>query len=209
MRPPAVPDTPTVLGPNVPRRGNFFSRALARLLLRILGFRMVGNPPDAAKFIVTAAPHTSNMDGLLLLFGAFSVGFDQHWVLKHTMFQGWRGPILRWTGAVSVNRKQAGGMVQQVLEQFQTRDRFVLIVAPEGTRTRVETWKSGFHRIAVKAGVPVCLGFICYERRLVGFGPTFVPGDNFRADIDQMTAFYRQITPKHPELFALPRALAE
>lgn len=204
-----VPDTPIVLGAQVPRRGNGFSRGLARLILRAAGWRLVGAPPDAPKFIITAAPHTSNVDGLLLLIAAFAMGLDQHWILKHTMFKGIWGPILRWTGAIGVNRKQAGGMIQQVMHEFEHRAQFVLIVSPEGTRNRVETWKSGFHRIAARAQVPVCLGFIDYKLRRVGFGPSFTPGADFRQDLEMMSGFYRLITPRHPELFALPSALRD
>jgi 1-acyl-sn-glycerol-3-phosphate acyltransferase len=125
------------------------------------------------------------------------------------MFKGWRGPVLRWTGAVSVNRKQAGGMMQQVLEQFRARERFVLIVAPEGTRARTDAWKSGFHRIAQLAQVPICLGFIDYEKKLIGFGPNFLPSEDYWRDLATMAGFYRQIAPRHPERFALPRRLDE
>lgn len=204
-----VPETPLVLGARVPRRGNWFSRTLARLILRIGGWRLVGAPPDAPRFLITAAPHTSNLDGLLLLIAAFAMGLDQHWALKHTFFKGIWGPILRWTGAISVNRKQAGGMVQQVLREFEQRAKFVLIVSPEGTRNRVETWKSGFHRIATRAQVPVCLGFIDYPRRLIGFGPSFLPGADYRQDLENMSRFYRLITPRHPALFALPGGLRD
>jgi len=209
MTGPEVPESPTVLGPNVPRRGNAFSRWLARLILRVWGWRMVGNPPDCPQFLVTAAPHTSNIDGLLLLFGAYAVGFDQHWVVKHTALRSWWKPILLWTGAVGVNRRAAGGMVQQVLDQFAQRPKFVLIVAPEGTRTRTEIWKSGFHRIALRAKVPICLGFIDYGRKRLGFGPHFMPSGDYANDLARIVEFYRLITPRHPELFALPAELAE
>lgn len=204
-----VPDTPVLLGPKVPRRGNWFSRGLASLILRIMGWRLTGATPDAPKFVIAAAPHTSNMDGLLLLIAAFAMGLDQHWILKHTLFKGIWGPILRWTGAISVNRRQAGGMVQQVMTQFEQRAQFVVIVSPEGTRNRTETWKSGFHRIAARAQVPVCLGFIDYKLRRVGFGPSFTPSDDYRQDLETMSGFYRLITPRHPELFALPKALRD
>jgi 1-acyl-sn-glycerol-3-phosphate acyltransferase len=207
--PVAIPDTPTVVGPRVPRRGNFFSRWLARTILRVWGWRMVGDLPDREQFLITAAPHTSNIDGLLLLFGAYSIGLDMHWVVKHTALKGLFGYILLWTGAVGVNRKAAGGMVQQVLDTFAKRPQFVLVVAPEGTRSRVETWKSGFHRIASRAKVPVCMGFIDYRVKRLGFGGTFEPSGDYAKDLAKMVEFYRLITPRFPERFALPSSLAE
>jgi 1-acyl-sn-glycerol-3-phosphate acyltransferase len=205
-----VPDTPTTLGPRVPRRGNAFWRALARLLLWLHGgWRLVGSPPDAPQFVVVAAPHTSNMDGWLLLLAAYANGFDQHWVVKHTAFKGPWAPLLRWSGAIGVNRKAAGGMVQQVLERFAQQPKFVLIVSPEGTRRRVDTWKSGFYRIAVRAKVPICLGFIDYAGKRAGFGPNFMPSGDYAKDLARIVEFYKLITPRHPELFALPTALAD
>jgi 1-acyl-sn-glycerol-3-phosphate acyltransferase len=206
---PSIPDAPTVVGTNLPRRGNALTRGFWRMALRLFGWRMVGNPPDVPKFLMTAAPHTSNLDGLLLMFGAFAVGIEQHWVIKHSMMRGWRAPLLRFTGAVGVDRSRGGNLVQGVLDQYQQRERFILTIAPEGTRRRVETWKSGFYRIAQRAQVPVCLGFIDYKHRLIGFGPSFVPSGDYARDLALMSAFYAQITPRYPKLFAVPTRLAE
>lgn len=200
-----MPDAPTVLGARVPRRGNRFSRWLGRSLLRLLGWRVVGNPPDRSHFIVTAAPHTSNMDGVLFLLATFAMGLDLHWVGKHTLFTGPWGGMLRWMGGIGIDRRQPGGMVQQVADQFAAVPGLVLVVAPEGTRGHNDRWKSGFYRMAEAARVPIALGFMDYASRRVGFGPMIEVSGDFDADLQRMAQFYRQMTPRHPERFTLPR----
>jgi 1-acyl-sn-glycerol-3-phosphate acyltransferase len=192
------------LGARVPRRGNAFSRALGRGLLGLFGWRVVGNPPDASHFIVTAAPHTSNMDGLLFLIATFAMGFDLHWIGKHTLFNGFWGGMLRWMGGIGIDRRQAGGMVEQVAKQFRARPALVLVIAPEGTRARTGQWKSGFYRMAQAADVPISLGFMDYASKRVGFGPTIGISGDFDADLRRMVDFYRHVTPRWPERFQLP-----
>lgn len=192
------------LGPRVPRRGNAFSRALGRLLLRLFGWRAVGDPPDATHFIVAAAPHTSNLDGLLFLITTFAVGLDLHWIGKHTLFDGFFGGMLRWMGGIGIDRRQPGGMVEQVAEQFRRRPGLVLVIAPEGTRARTDQWKSGFYRMAQAADVPIVLGFMDYASRRIGFGPSLTVSGDFDADLQRMAAFYRHAAPRRPERFSLP-----
>ncbi|TJY64959.1 hypothetical protein E4T66_01665 [Sinimarinibacterium sp. CAU 1509] len=206
MNQPAIPDATTVLGPSVPRRGNRFSRWLGRSLLRVLGWRVVGNPPDCPRFIVTAVPHTSNMDGILFLIATFAMGLDLHWVGKHTLFTGPWGPMLRWMGGIGIDRSKPGGMVQQVAEQFASAPGLVLVVAPEGTRGHNDRWKSGFYRMAEAARVPIALGFMDYASRRVGFGPAIEVSGDLDADLQRMAQFYGQMTPRHPERFTLPRS---
>lgn len=197
-----IPDQPTVLPPRVPRRGNAFSRGLGRLILRIMGWKVVGNPPDEPRFIVTAAPHTSNWDGAIFLIAIVAMGLDLHWIGKHTLFEGRGGRFLRWMGGVSVNRQAAQDVVQQVAQKFRDAEQLVIVVAPEGTRRRTDRWKTGFYRMAQRAGVPIAMGFMDYAKKRVGFGPALTVTGDLQADFATMIAFYRQVTPRFPELFA-------
>ncbi|MEQ1439819.1 lysophospholipid acyltransferase family protein [Fontimonas sp. SYSU GA230001] len=199
-----IPESDTVLGPRVPRRGNAFSRALGRLLLRAIGWRVVGDPPDAPRFIVAAAPHTSNMDGLIFLIAVFAMGLDLHWIGKHTLFRGPWGPLLRWMGGIGIDRRRSGGLVQQVVDQFAARPQLVLVIAPEGTRSRTQQWKSGFYRMAEQAQVSIALGFMDYRLKRVGFGPALTATGDFGGDLQRMVAFYGRVTPRKPERFSAP-----
>ena len=129
------------------------------------------------------------MDGLIFLIAVFAMGLDLHWVGKHTLFKGPWGPFLRWTGGIGIDRRQAGGLVQQVADQFKARDGLVIVVAPEGTRSRTEQWKSGFYRMAELAQVPISLGFMDYKLKRVGFGPSLMPSGDF--DVPTTVALLR------------------
>lgn len=201
-----IPVLPPQLGPQVPRRGNAFSRGFARLLLKMMGWRIVGSPPDTPKFIVTAAPHTSNMDGLIFLIASVAMGLELHWIGKHTLFKGLGGRFLKWMGGISVERNSAQDLVGQVAEEFRARDALVIVIAPEGTRGLVNRWKSGYYRMALQAEVPIALGFMDYPSKRVGFGPALHVSGEYEADMAVMMDFYRHVTPKFPARYALHEA---
>lgn len=198
-----LPQHPPQFGSEVPRRGNAFSRGFARFLLWVMRWKIVGNPPNRRHFIVTAAPHTSNMDGLIFLIASVAMGLELHWIGKHTLFKGLGGRFLRWMGGISVERHAARDFVGQVAEEFRTREQLVIVIAPEGTRGRVTRWKSGYYRMAQQAQVPIALGFMDYPSRRVGFGPALEVSDDYEADMAQMMDFYRHVTGKFPERFVL------
>lgn len=191
-------------GPLFPRRGNAFSRALGRGLMRLFGWRIVGSPPNVPKMIVIAAPHTSNWDGFFLLIAMLAAGLDLRWVGKHTLFKGVLGRLLVWAGGVSVNRAKAKDFVESVVETFAQRDSLALVIAPEGTRKPTQRWKSGFHRIAKEAQVPIVVGYMDYKKKCAGFGPGLAASEDFEDYLRQISAFMADITPRHPHHFILP-----
>lgn len=175
---------------DAPPATTFGARA-SRLALRALrGWQVEGPLPEPRRAVILAAPHTSNLDGLLLVLLTRSVGMSANWMVKDL----WTKPPLGWVtkrvGAVPVDRREASGMVGQMVTEFERRDEFHLIVPPEGTRSRAEAWKSGFYRIAVAADVPVVPAYLDYRRRRGGFGePITLTGDR-RADMDRIRDYY-------------------
>lgn len=194
------------LGPQLPRRGNALTRWLARAIARLLGWRFVGSLPDLPRFVVIAAPHTSNWDfpiGIMLLY---ATGFRVSYLGKDTLFRPPLGWVMRWLGGTPVNRAAPRGVVEETIRMIQAADRFVLAIAPEGTRKRTTHWKTGFYRVARGAGLPIVLGFFDYARKEVGFGPTIWPSGDLERDLREIQDFYRTKTPRHPELFATGEA---
>jgi 1-acyl-sn-glycerol-3-phosphate acyltransferase len=153
---------------------------------------MVGALPDAPKFVVIAAPHTSNMDFVIGMSLVFAQALDAKWIGKRELFRGPLGPFFRWLGGIPVDRNSPQGVVADAVAAFRTRDRMILAIAPEGTRRSVARWKTGFHRIASGAGVPIVCGFFDNVRREVGFGPTVAAGPDLEGDIDRLRAWYDQ-----------------
>lgn len=177
-------------GPRIPRRGGALRAALGRLMLRVLGWRIGPGLPDLAKAVIITAPHSSNWDFPVGIAVVFALRLDVRFVGKVELFRGPLGPLMRWLGGLPVNRKHPVGLVEQTVAMFREREALLLAVAPEGTRKPVERWKSGFHRIAVAAGVPIVPGYFDNTHKVVGFGAPFYPTGNAEADITALRAFY-------------------
>ncbi len=187
------------LGEAVPKRGNRFSRGLGKAVLRLLGWDFEGEIPNLSKMVVIGAPHTSNWDFLVGMATLLGLGFDVQWIGKHTLFRPPFGGVMRLLGGVPVNRETSEGLVAQVAEAFKQRERFALGVTPEGTRKRVEKWKTGFYFIAHGAGVPILPAFFDYPRKRVGVGPLLHPSGDLEADLATLRAFYAPFQGKNPE----------
>jgi 1-acyl-sn-glycerol-3-phosphate acyltransferase len=125
--------------------------------LSLFGWKVVGSFPDLPKALIIVAPHTSNWDFIAGFWAYLALDLHANWFGKHTLFVWPFGVILRRFGGIPVHRESrvARQVVDVYVEAYQSRDRMLLAIAPEGTRRRVEEWKSGFHRIALGAGVPI------------------------------------------------------
>ncbi|RJP72867.1 MAG: glycerol acyltransferase [Candidatus Abyssobacteria bacterium SURF_17] len=172
---------------------------LSVAVLKISGWQKEGQVPATSKYVVIAAPHTSNWDLPLGLLFAFAFRVKVHWMGKDSMFRRPFGGFFKWLGGIPVDRSKSTGMVAQTVQAFCESENLVLIIAPEGTRTKPSRWRSGFYHIAQGAGVPVVLGFLDYDRKAGGAGPAVVPTGNIEADMKTMRTFYAGVTPKHPD----------
>ena len=167
--------------------------------MRLQSWQLDINRPASPKYVLIGAPHTSNLDLTYGLILKYAGRIDLHWVGKDSAFRGPLGPIYRRLGGIPVNRRVSQNFVEQMVEQFNQRERFILAIAPEGTRHKAPGWKSGFYYIALGAGVPIALGFIDYGRKRVGVGPTIHPSGDIQADFKQIAAFYSGMVGRYPE----------
>jgi 1-acyl-sn-glycerol-3-phosphate acyltransferase len=182
--------------------------AIARFLLWLGGWTMVGGLPKPAKAVLVAAPHTSNWDGVWALIYKVAVQLDVRWFAKESLFWFPLGTLLRGLGGIPLDRSRAGSAVDQAVEMFHDLHTFYFGLAPEGTRSRREYWKSGFYRIAEQANVPIVLGFLDYGSKRLGLGPTFYPSGDPEADLAIIRDFYEGIEGRWP-LQASPVRFAE
>ena len=144
-----------------------------------------------------------------MLAAAYVMGVRISWFGKHTLFSSPCGWLLRKLGGIPVDRRAPQSLVVQMAEKFKSSDYLVLAVPPEGTRSKVALWKSGFYHIAFQSGVPIGLGYLDYERKLCGIGLFVIPSGNVNEDMDKIRAFYRNIRGKYPELESEPRLQEE
>lgn len=184
-------------------------KMLAHGFLRLMGWKPEGAPPIRRRFVLIAAPHTSNWDLFYLLAFAEIYELRISFMMKHTVFRGPLGPLFRSLGGIPIRRHLRENLVKQMAEAFAGRDQLVLVVPAEGTRSRTERWKSGFYHIARQAEVPIVLSYLDYARRRGGFGPEIVPTGRFGEDMDAIRDFYADKLGRHPELFAEPRLREE
>jgi len=183
----------------IPRAGGALSRAVGRGVLSLAGWRIEGAVPDRPHLVVCVAPHTSNWDFVIGYAAKMALGVRAHWLGKHTLFRGPRGPLMRAMGGIPVDRGAAHGVVAQVAARFRREPQLVLGVAPEGTRRKVDRWKTGFYHIAREAGVPIWPVALDWGARVVRLGVPLAPTGEEAADIETLQGFFRRVRGRNPE----------
>ena len=175
---------------------------LALILGKLFGWRVVGGdriPPDPRAMGIIV-PHTSMWDVFFLFVMAYTMGIQANWLVKDTVFKKW---YLRWffrlLGAIPVDRTKSHNMVDAVVQLINEHNNIYLAIAPEGTRTKGNRWRTGFYYIALKAKIPIVLMYTDYKKKETGFGPILTPTGDIQADFKIMKEFYAGVTPKYPE----------
>jgi len=193
------------LPPSVPRRPYpRWLRVLGRFVMRTLGWRFVGGFADAPRQVLIGAPHTSNWDGIVGLAAAAACGVGFNVFAKRQLFWPPVGWLLRLFGGVPVDRSRPGGLVEGAVERLTSGRPTIVAITPEGTRSAVERWKTGFHRIAVEADVPIAVAAIDWGTREIGIVGTVVPSGDLDADLGAIGRLLAGVEGKHPERARLP-----
>lgn len=188
--------------PAVPRVRRPILRRVATLALGLLGWRARGELPDAPKFVIVVAPHTSNWDFIVGFLGYLALELDTAWFGKASIFVWPFGPILRRFGGLPIRRGASASVVDRSIAESQRRSKFVLALAPEGTRRRVHTWRSGFYYIALGAGLPIVAVSLDFAKREIEVGPTYQPTGDYALDLTRLLERYARVAGRHPALYA-------
>jgi 1-acyl-sn-glycerol-3-phosphate acyltransferase len=171
------------IGPRVPRTGGVFSRWLGQAVLSLLGWHIEGDMPDNPRFVIIAAPHTSNWDFVVGIAAKLALGLRVLWLGKDSLFRFPAGVFMRALGGMPVDRSSAHAVVSSVVQEFGRRDQLIVALAPEGTRKRVERWRTGFYHIAHGASVPIVTVALNWSERAIQIGPPFQTTGNLEADL--------------------------
>jgi 1-acyl-sn-glycerol-3-phosphate acyltransferase len=171
-------------------------RVLGKAWLKAFGWRADGTLPEGVdKAVFVAAPHTSNWDGPHMIAISWALGIPLHWMGKKELFRFPFRHFLHAVGGVQVDRKNAEGVVEEIAKAIAKEDgAMFLAIAPSGTRRGKDYIKSGFYRIAEKAG---------------GIGPTLSPSGDMARDMEALRAFYATVHARHPERVATMRLREE
>lgn len=160
-------------------------------------------PADIKKCVIIAAPHTSNWDFIYALGALYLFGVPVRYLAKKELFKWPLKGILTSTGGISIDRSKSTGMVESAISRFSETDSLYLMIAGEGTRGKVEKWKSGFYHVALGAKVPLMLAYLDYDKKEAGFAPPiYLTGDKEK-DIQTIKLFYADKIAKHPASFSI------
>jgi len=171
---------------------------LARLFMRLFGWRVDGRLPDLPKFVLIGAPHTSNWDFVLFLGVIFTLRANVKFMGKAELFRSPFGWFFYYCGGVPVDRKKSTGLVEQMVEACSKSDRFILTIAPEGTRHHVTEWKRGFYHIATGAGIPIVMAKVDGKHKVVHIGQIFHPTGDIEADMKAITGVFEGVAGINP-----------
>lgn len=171
----------------------------SRWILKSLGWTIEFKFPEIKKCVIIAAPHTSNWDFLLGILAAKAIRLEPRWIGKHTIFRWPFAWFFHALGGIPVHRGQGHNYRDQLTDMFAHTDHLRLSLAPEGTRSKTDHWKTGFHRIARAAGVPILMAYLDFGHKQVGITGILEPTDDIEADFEAIRVFYADRRGKFPE----------
>lgn len=165
------------------------------------GWKIEGElPKDIHKYVIAVAHHTSNWDFPLGVAFKFVTRIEIRYFAKHSLFFWPLGVVMRTFGGLPIERTKSGNRVQQMADQITASDHFILAIAPEGTRSKVQRWKTGFYHIAKTAGVPIIPIAFNYRDKVVAVGEPMMPSDDMKQDLLSLHHFFADRPGKFPEL---------
>lgn len=174
-------------------------RLIAMVILRLMGWTAIGRELHRPKLVLIGAPHTSNWDFPLMLLIVLKLRLNVFWMGKNTLFRFPFGGLMRWLGGIPIDRSKSNNVVQQVTEEYNKQSELVVLIPPEGTRSKVDRWKTGFYHIARNAGVPILLGYVDAPRKEAGLADFFTPTGDLERDMAAIRAFYADKGGLKPE----------
>lgn len=192
------------LGPQIPRRGNRLSQWIGLILMHLIGWRMRGEFPNVPKGMLVIAPHTSNYDGVVSVAAILALRLQLFFFVKDSAFIWPFGGLMRWFGAVPVDRESSRDMVGFTASKYNSKDALMLAIAPEGTRKSSPAWKTGFYWIAHRAGVPLIMVSFDYGKKEVVILGSFTPTGNIEQDLPLIIGSFKGMVPRHPDRLSAP-----
>ncbi len=165
-------------------------RLFAIAILKLIGWKAIGEEIEKPKLVLIAAPHTSNWDFPLMLLVVLKLRLQVFWMGKHTLFSFPLSGLMKWLGGIPIDRSKSHNVVDDIVIQYQQNDKFIVLIPPEGTRKKVKQWKTGFYHIANNAKVPILMGYVDASKKEAGLADFFQPSGDIENDMQEIRAFY-------------------
>lgn len=184
-------------------------RRICSMILQFTGWKYRIVLPDTKKFVIIGAPHTTGWDFIMMFLVTRAADIRLNWVGKDSLFRGPLNGFMHWLGGIKVNRKSRNNFVQTAINAFEENEQLMLVLAPEGTRSKTKAWKSGFYHIALGAKVPILLASLDYPNKFLQADLTLMPTGNVKADMDIIRKYYAGKRGKYADLQGEPYLAAE
>tara|TARA_B100001059_G_C17790471_1_gene559831 strand:+ start:1168 stop:1770 length:603 start_codon:yes stop_codon:yes gene_type:complete len=181
-----------------------FVHWLGRSLLSVLGWKVLGEIGEEhtnKNLVVIVAPHTSNWDGILGVAAIAGLDARISFLGKDAAFKYGLGAFLKYMGGIPIDRSNPRGVINDAIEKIKKMPGTLLGVAPEGTRSKVEAWKTGFLRIAEGIDAKIIPASIDFATKEILLGKVFVPSGDNKKDISDLQDYYKVFTARHPEKY--------
>ena len=170
------------------------------ILFKLMRWKIEGNFPfDLKKYVIIVAPHTHWIDFFMGLLIRSATGLKANYIGKASLFKGPFGFVFKATGGAPVDRSKSTNKVDSIVQLFNSKEEFVLSLSPEGTRKKVEEWKTGFYYIAKGANVPIVRVVFDFEHKLIRILSPFYTTDNKELDFIELRSVYKGVKGKIPK----------
>ena len=167
---------------------------------KILGWKIVGDfDRSIKKSVVIVAPHTDNYDFIICSFARRILKTQINFVGKKALFAWPIGWYFKWMGGEPLERSKSENKVEAIAKVFNSLEEFRLAIAPEGTRKKVDTWKTGYYFIALQAKVPIIPVSLDYPSKTLSIGKEFFPTGDIKKDEPTIRQFFKGAVGKVPK----------
>ncbi len=174
---------------------------MSLFILNIFGWNLGPSlPKNIKKAIVIVAPHTSNWDFILGLLYKWSTKITISYLIKEEWLNSPLGPWFKSTGAIGIKRSDPKNTTDQLSQTIKNKKNVILAITPEGTRSKVDRWKTGFYRIAKECNIPIYCAYLDYKKKEMGLLDLIItPSKNQKDDFQKIQTAYKNITPQNPK----------
>ncbi len=175
----------------------FISRII---LFNIMRWKVVNTFPNLKKYVIIAAPHTSWQDFPIGILAKFAIPLKVNYIGKASLFKPPFGFIFRWLGGAPIDRSKSNNKVQAIVDIFNTKEEFILAMSPEGTRQKVDKWRTGFYYIAKGANVPIVMITLDFKYKQIKISEPYAITNDMEVDFKHFHNYFDGVEGKHPEL---------
>tara|TARA_B100001758_G_C18399688_1_gene608190 strand:- start:494 stop:1045 length:552 start_codon:yes stop_codon:yes gene_type:complete len=173
-------------------------KILSKIILFFLGWEVMGIKKFPKRCVVVAAPHTSNWDFFIGMCYGYILGVEFRYLIKSEFFIPILGTLFRYNGGIPVYRDSNYNLVEQLSNMFNKSEELILVITPEGTRSRVEKWKTGFYHIANNANIPILLLALDFGKKKIGIINEITCTGDIKRDIGFIEHQFKGIKGKIP-----------